>query len=435
MFLDEAKINVKAGNGGNGMVSFFKLRGGKKKRASGGSGGRGGNVVIRAYGNLSTLYGFKKKIHHKAQDGRSGQSNNRKGEDGRDLIIKVPPGTIIRNNEGEIIADLDSSGKEIVIAEGGIGGRGNASFISSKRRFPGFAEKGERTEDFWINLELRLIADVSLVGYPNCGKSTIISRISAARPKIADYPFTTLTPNLGVVSVSDGDFVVADIPGLIRGAHRGEGLGDKFLRHITRSSLLAIVLDGGKILNEGEDITEDFDILREEIRLYNMDLYKKDYLVLVNKIDLIGDNDKLNKIKKKLEKKSGRSVFLISAITGQGLDELVWHLYERVRNYREKISLYQDENYPGGGGVKVYRLDKRQRGKSETEVLLSNGDYVVKNKELEKIVAMTDVENEEALEYLINKLKNKGIADILKKRGVKEGDTVIIGNLVFLFKD
>ncbi len=435
MFLDEAKINVKAGNGGNGMVSFFKLKGGKKKQASGGNGGRGGDVVIKAYDSLSTLYIFGKKIHYKAENGKSGGSNNKKGEDGRDLIIKVPAGTIIKNIEGEIIADLDSSGKEIIIAEGGEGGRGNASFVSSKRRFPAFAEKGEETEDLWINLELRLIADVSLVGFPNCGKSTIISRVSAARPKIADYPFTTLAPNLGVVTVNDENFVLADMPGLIEGAHKGEGLGDRFLRHITRSSLLAIVLDGEKILDARKDVTKDFDILREEIRLYNKDLYEKDYIVLINKIDLIGDNGKLNKIKKVLEKKSGKSVFLISAITGIGINELVWSIHSKIKEHKGKIYGREDADYPEDKRVRIYKLSDKQKEKSKIEILKRNDDYIIKNKELEKMVAMTDLENEEALDYLIERIKKTGVADVLKKRGVSEGSTVIIGKLEFLFKE
>src|SRR4030042_5567054 len=267
MFLDEAKINIKAGNGGDGMVAFFNLRDGRKKIPSGGSGGKGGNVIIKAYENLSTLYGFKKKIHFKAENGKRGGPNNRKGEDAKDLIIKVPVGTIVRDNKGEIIADLDRADCKIIAAEGGAGGRGNASFTSSKRSFPACAEIGEETEYSWINLELRLVADVSLVGFPNCGKSTIISHISAARPKIADYPFTTFTPNLGGGTVDDEDFVIVDVPGLIEGAHKGTGLGDKFLRHITRSILLAFVLDGQRIIDEREDIIETFNVLREEIRL------------------------------------------------------------------------------------------------------------------------------------------------------------------------
>ncbi len=313
MFLDEAKINIKAGNGGDGMVTYFNLRGGKKKIPCGGKGGKGGDIVIQATSSLSTLYTFKKKIHYKAENGGGGQANNRNGKDGKHLMIMVPAGTIIRDGEGSMIADLAEDQDKILIAAGGIGGRGNSSFTSQARRFPGFAEKGEETDESWISLELRLVADVALVGFPNSGKSTIISRISAARPKIADYPFTTLTPNLGVVTVEDEDFTVADIPGLVEGAHKGIGLGDKFLRHITRAAILAIVLDGQKILEqeEGTGIIKTFDVLREEIRLYNNGVYKKDYIVVLNKIDLIPDKSITDKIRKELKKRSRKKVFLV----------------------------------------------------------------------------------------------------------------------------
>ena len=435
MFLDEAKINIKAGNGGNGIVTFFNLKSGHKKIPSGGSGGKGGDVIIKATGDLSTLYGFKKKIHFKAENGKNGEPNNRNGRDGEDLIIKVPAGTIIKDRKGDITADLDSPGDKIIIAEGGIGGRGNSSFISSKRRFPAFAEIGEKTEDFWINLELRLIADVSLVGFPNCGKSTIISRISKARPKIADYPFTTLTPNLGVVVVNEDDFVVTDVPGLIKGAHEGTGLGDKFLRHITRSLILAVILDGQRIIDEREDIIETFDILREEIRLYNNSVYKKDYVILINKIDLITDIGKLNKIKKVLESRSGKSVFLISAITGKGLDKLIWYLYEKVVRYRKKFSKDKDIESKKQQMTKVYSMDKANLDIEKIEIEKNNNEYTVKNRKLERMVAMTDLENEEALDYLKHRLEKIGIADRLKKMGVSEGSTVIIGRLVFLLTE
>jgi len=431
MFLDEAKINVKSGNGGNGVVAFFKLKGGGRKIPSGGNGGKGGDVTIRATRNLSTLYGFKKKIHSKAGDGKNGEPNNRNGKDGKDLIIKVPAGTVIKDVNKNIIADLDSIGDEIVIAEGGMGGRGNSSFVSSKRRFPALAEIGEETEDFWINLELKLVADVALVGFPNSGKSTIISHISAARPKIADYPFTTLTPNLGVVAVDDEEFVVTDVPGLIKGAHEGTGLGDKFLRHITRSIVLAVVLDGQRIIDERQDIIETFNILREEIRLYNIDVYKKDYVVLINKIDIVDDSNKLNKIKKVLENKSGKSVFLTSAITGEGLDKLVWDLYKKVAECREELKKDESAELKKQGGVKVYSLNKRDLEMEKIKIEKNNNEYIVKNKKLERLVAMTDLENEEALVYLKYRFKKMGIADRLKKMGVSEGSTVVIGSLVF----
>ncbi|MDD3628629.1 MAG: GTPase ObgE [Actinomycetota bacterium] len=435
MFLDEAKINIKAGEGGNGMVAFFKLKGGRKKIPTGGSGGKGGSVIIRAYKNLSTLYSFKKKIHFKAESGKSGGPNNRKGEDAKDLIIRVPVGTVVKSSKGEIIADLKEAGDEVVVAEGGIGGRGNAAFVSSGRRFPAFAESGEKTEDFWIELELRLVADVSLVGFPNAGKSTIISRISAARPKIADYPFTTLTPNLGVVTVDDEDFIVADVPGLVEGAHSGKGLGDKFLRHITRSTILVVVLDGQRIIDESEDIIKTFDILREEIRLYNMDLYKKDYIIVINKIDLIHDKDKLNKIKKELERRSGKSVVPVSAVTGEGLDEMVRCMHEKLSEYRKEASSIEETDSGEPEKVKIYRLSDKEREWEKFEVEKMNDEYIVKNKKLERLVAMTDLENEEALDYLMGRLNKMGVADRLKKMGVEEGSTVIIGGFAFVLKE
>jgi GTP-binding protein len=431
MFLDEAKINIKAGNGGDGAVTFFKLKSGAKKIPSGGNGGKGGDVIIRATGDLSTLYGFRKKIHFKAENSKRGESNNKNGKDGKDLIIKVPIGTVIKDDRGNVIADLDSSGSKIVIAKGGIGGRGNSSFASSKRRFPSFAEIGEKTEDFWVNLELRLVADVALVGFPNSGKSTIISRISAAKPKIADYPFTTLTPNLGMVKINDEDFVVADVPGLIKGAHRGVGLGDKFLRHITRTAVIAVILDGQRIIDKIQEIIETFDILREEIRLYNIDVYKKDYVVVINKIDLVPDSSELVKIKKVLENRSGKKVFLISAVTGKGLDKMVEDLYQRVDEYRRKIRKDEESSPDKAEKVSVYSLNDIKSGMDKIEIEKNNSEYVVKNKKIERMVAMTDLSNEEALDHLKNRLKKMGIADRLKKMGVKEGSTVIIGDLVF----
>ena len=436
MFLDEAKINIKAGDGGNGMVAFFKLKGGRKKIPSGGSGGRGGSVIIRAYKNLSTLYSFKKKIHFKAESGKSGGPNNKKGEDAKDLIIRVPVGTIVKTAKGEIIADLKEPGDEVVVAEGGIGGRGNAAFVSSRRRFPAFAESGEKTEDFWIELELRLVADVSLVGFPNSGKSTIISRISAARPKIADYPFTTLTPNLGVVTVDDQDFVVADVPGLVEGAHSGKGLGDKFLRHITRSSILAVILDGQRIIDESKDIIETFDILREEIKLYNMNLYRKDYIIVINKTDLINDEGKLNEVKKELERRSGKIVLPVSAITGEGLDEMVRCMHEKLSEYRKEASSIEEAgSSEEPEKVKIYRLSDKEQEWEKFEVEKIDNEYFVKNKKLERLVAMTDLENEEALDYLTDRLNKMGVADRLKKMGVEEGSTVIIGEFPFILKE
>jgi len=433
MFLDEAKINVKAGDGGNGMVSFYYLKGSRKKIASGGNGGRGGNVIIKASSNISTLYSFKKKIHFKAPNGQSGLSNKKNGKNGEDIIIYVPIGTIIKDTE-KIIADLSSEGSEVLIAEGGIGGRGNSSFISQERRFPSFAEKGEKVKEKWINLELRLIADAALIGFPNTGKSTLISRISAAKPKIADYPFTTLTPILGVVSIDDDTFVVADVPGIIEGAHEGTGLGDKFLRHIMRSKILVIMLDGQQLFEGVDKLTDTFEIIRMEIKLYDYGLFKKDYLVVINKIDLFSDRLELEKAKKILAKKCKKPVCLISAITGEGLPVFVRALYEKISSARE-LEIELKEKVGVGAKFKIYDIDKKTLEDEKIEIIKDSGEYVVKNKKLERMVAMTDLENEEALEYLKYKLKKMKIGDRLKSMGVKEGSTVIIDNLVFELKE
>ena len=431
IFLDEAKINIKAGNGGNGMATFFHLGTGGKKVANGGNGGRGGDVIIRANGNINTLYGFKKKIHFKAENGVSGSANTRKGRNGQDLIIDVPVGTIVRDHEHNTVADLSAEGDAVIVARGGIGGRGNASFTSQARRFPAFAEKGEITEESWIDMELRVLADVALVGFPNAGKSTIISRISAAKPKIADYPFTTLTPHLGVVAVGDEDFVVADIPGLIEGAHDGTGLGDRFLRHITRSAVLAMILDAQKLLETGDtgELISTYYILRKEIRLYNTEVYNKDFVIIINKADLIPDRRPIEEIVEKL-REEGKEIFIVSAATGEGLDRLISGLYKKVKENRGSVIEI------GRGPVevkkkRVYTVPEETLEDSRIEIIKSNEGYIVKNKKLERMVAMTDFENGEALDYLKHRLKKMKIGDRLKKMGIDEGSTVIIGNLVF----
>ena len=431
IFLDEAQINIKAGNGGSGMATFFHLKTGGKKVANGGNGGKGGNIVIKANTNINTLYGFKKKIHFKAEDGKSGSTNNRSGRDGRDLIIDVPVGTMIKDHSRKMIADLSTEGDSVLIARGGIGGRGNASFTSQSRRFPAFAEKGEATDESWIALELRVLADVALVGFPNAGKSTIVSRISAAKPKIADYPFTTLTPHLGVVPVGDEDFVVADIPGLIEGAHTGTGLGDRFLRHITRSALLAMVLDGQKLLEPDgvKELIKTYDVLRKEIRLYNTEVYNKDFAIIINKSDLLEDHKLIRVASKKLGKEK-KEVFIISAATGEGLDDLVSGLYRRVEAIREDAGP-ADPDAGEDKKIRIYEISKETIEDRKIEIIKGHDGYVVKNKRLERMVAMTDLENREALDYLKYRLKKMRVGDRLKQMGIDEGSTVIIGNLVF----
>ena len=434
MFLDEAKINIKAGDGGSGLVSFFFLKGSYKKIASGGNGGRGGNIIIEASNSVSTLLGFKKKIHFKAKNGQPGMPNNRTGAAGSDSIIHVPVGTIIKDGN-IILADLDTEGKQFFAASGGMGGRGNANFVSQKRRFPAFAEKGEKVTEKWINLELRLFADAALVGFPNAGKSTIISRVSAARPRIADYPFTTLTPNLGVVSINDDTFVMADIPGIIEGAHSGTGLGDRFLKHILRSKILIIVLDLSVILNEGlQSLISTYDTLRMELKLYDIKLYRKDFLIAINKADLMQSKKEISGLKSALVKKSRKPVLLISAVSGEGIEEFLKVTYEKILKARAKEEEYKKEvNIPGS--FRLYKLTEKDRGLGKIEVVQQGQEIIIKNKNLERMVAMTELENEEALDYLKYKFKKMKIGEKLKKMGINEGSTVIIGNLVFEMMD
>ncbi len=431
VFLDEAKINAKAGNGGNGAVAFFRLKGRGKKKPSGGNGGRGGDVILKATANKTTLYGFRKKVHFRAENGESGSEKNKSGSDGNNLLIYVPVGTIVRDDSNRILADLSEEGEEVTVARGGIGGRGNASFVSQERRFPSFCEKGEPTEERWINLELRLLADVGLVGFPNAGKSTIISRISAAKPKIADYPFTTLIPHLGVVAFDDENFVVADIPGIIEGAHKNSGLGYRFLRHITRSFVLAMILDGERLIGpDGEEsLVESYNILRRELKLYNIEVYKKDYIIVINKIDLLTDRGILEKASAGLSK-NGMKVIPVSAVTGEGIGTLVACLSGKIRENRERLSA---EGSKGKDKKKkrIYGLSAGEEEDRKIVIKKSPGGFIINNRELERIVAMTDLKNEEALDYLKQRLKKMKIGEKLSSLGIKEGSTVIIGSLVF----
>ncbi len=432
MFLDEAKINIKPGDGGSGSASFFVLKDRKKKIACGGNGGRGGAVIFRASSNVSTLYNFKNKVHYKAINGENGASNKKAGRNGEDLIIQVPIGTIIKNANKEMLADLEEEGAEFIAAKGGIGGRGNASFVSQRLKFPSFAEKGEKTEEQWIELELRLLADVALVGYPNAGKSTLISKISNARPRIADYPFTTLIPNLGVVSSGDTNYVVADIPGIIKGAHAGVGLGDKFLRHIMRAILNVFVLDIEYAVLNNTDVSKNFLELRQELKLFDKELYEKNYIVAVNKIDVISDRSALIKIEKKLKKHTDKDIIFISAFTGENIDIFIKTLTKKVAEEKKKIhESVMDKEKEDAAAKAVYTLEEDEYSIDNIEVKNVNGEYVVKNKRLERIISMTNLENEEALIYLRNKLKKMGIGDKLKKMGINEGSTIIIGELVF----
>ncbi|MCL6473366.1 MAG: GTPase ObgE [Firmicutes bacterium] len=419
MFLDEAKIFVKAGDGGNGIVSFFRAKYIPKGGPDGGDGGRGGSVVLEVDEGLRTLMDFRYQRHFKAERGQHGQGGNKKGKDGEDVILKVPPGTVVKDEKGNLLADLVEPGERAVVARGGLGGRGNARFATPTRRSPSFAEKGEPGEERWIILELKLLADVGLVGFPNAGKSTLISRISSARPKIADYPFTTLAPNLGVVSLSDGrSFVVADIPGLIKGAHIGKGLGHGFLKHIERTGVIVHILDLAGL--EGRDPIEDFEAINEELRLYDPELATRPQIVAGNKIDIPEAEQNAVRVSDYMKQKDV-PFYPISAAVGMGVDKLLYAIAD---------TLDRIERAPIKREAKKVAPAPRPE---EISVFRENNIWVVHGVNVERMVAMTDFDNEYAIIHLQRRLKAIGVEDKLIEAGAKEGDTVRIGKMTFDF--
>ena len=330
-FIDKAKIFVQGGRGGNGCVAFRREKYVPKGGPAGGDGGKGGDVILEADRNVHTLLDFKYKRQYKAERGRHGEGSKKTGRSGKDLIIKVPVGTIVKDAEtGEILGDLTEHGQRLTVAKGGKGGRGNAAFVTPTRQAPDFAEPGEPGEERWIELELKLLADVGLVGFPNAGKSTLLSRISAAKPEIADYPFTTLRPILGVAKVGDFSFVVADIPGLIEGAHKGKGLGHEFLRHVERTKLLLHLIDLTDLTRTPQ---EAFEKINRELKLYSPKLAEKPQIVVGTKIDALQDKTIVNKLKNYFESK-GYPFYPISAVTGEGVSKLMFKVAEKLKELK-----------------------------------------------------------------------------------------------------
>ncbi|MBO8136753.1 MAG: GTPase ObgE [Desulfotomaculum sp.] len=417
MFYDKAKIYVKGGDGGNGCVAMRREKYVPEGGPWGGDGGRGGNVIFVGDEGLNTLADFKYKRHYKAERGQHGMGKGMHGRSGEDLRIRVPVGTIVRDAEtGELIADITRHGQEVVVAKGGRGGRGNMRFATARNKAPTIAEKGEPAEERWLNLELKLIADVGLVGYPNAGKSTIISRVSAAKPKIADYPFTTLIPNLGVVRAAEGEsFVMADIPGLIEGAHQGIGLGHEFLRHVERTRLLVHVLDAAG--TEGRDPLEDFYVINRELREYNEQLAERRMIIAANKMDLPGAEENFKRLQDQLGDQF--EIFPVSAVTGEGLEKMVYRVAELLHDIPK-------DAYAPVEDIKIkYEPEPRFTLKKE------DGIFIIEGKEIERHLAMTDLNNDQAVERLSMIMKKMGIYDALEEAGVKEGDTVRIGNFEF----
>ncbi len=423
MFIDSAEISLKAGDGGNGAISFHREKYVSNGGPDGGDGGAGGNIIFIATRDMRTLADFRYKRHYKAERGQDGSSSNCTGRGGENLIIKVPCGTIIKEkNSSRIIADLTDDGQSKVVAKGGHGGKGNQHFATPTRQAPNFAKTGTLGEEIEVLLELKLLADVGLVGFPNVGKSTILSIVSSAKPKIANYHFTTLKPNLGVVSLGEGNsFVVADIPGLIEGAHEGVGLGHEFLKHVERTKLLLHVIDVAGL--DGRDPIEDYEIINSELNKYNIMLEKRYQIVAANKIDVLGgQTEELERFTKYIEEK-GHKVFPISAATNMGIKELLQFISVKLKDIPDTVLFNPEEE------EKLYTIEDNR---PPVEITIDEkGVYIIKGKWVEKIMRGVNYSDIESLNYLHRSLKNKGVFEKLEEMGISEGDTVSIFDFEF----
>ena len=426
MFTDISRINVKGGDGGAGCMSFRREAHVPKGGPDGGDGGRGGNVILECDPQLSSLIDYRFKHHFRATRGTHGQGARRHGKDGEDLVLKVPCGTVVRELDPETmdalyeLADLTRPGERVVVGPGGTGGRGNIHFVTSVRRAPAFAEKGEPALEHWIELEMKLMADAALVGMPSVGKSSLIARMSAARPKIADYPFTTLVPNLGVVKAGEaGSFVVADVPGLIEGASEGKGLGHEFLRHIERTALIMHVVDltGGF---EGRDAVEDYEIINRELAAYAPELAERPQIVVANKCDMPETSAALEALRQRVAK-DGYPFFAVSAVTGAGIESLEASCAAQVAKLRSEREVEE--------GPARDELWQARRQRRDSEIFIENlggGAWRVSGVVLERLVIKTDWDNEEAVAYLQHRFERMGLDKALYKAGCRNGDEVRI---------
>ena len=423
MFLDKARIFVKAGNGGNGAVSFRREKYVPAGGPDGGDGGRGASVIFEVDNDLRTLMDFKYQRKYVATPGGDGSKKRQAGKNGEDLVLKVPAGTIIRDEaSGKIIADLKHEGDRAVVARGGRGGKGNQHFANAVRQAPNFAKSGTDGEERWVILELKMIADVGLLGFPNVGKSTFLSVVTAAKPKIANYHFTTLTPNLGVVQTKFGDsFVLADIPGLIEGAAEGIGLGHDFLRHVERTKVLIHIVDISGL--EGRNALEDFDAINGELKLYNEKLSTRPQVVVANKIDILEDESVYEEFKTTLEER-GYKVFKMSAATREGIDDVIAYVSQILKDAEEIELVSEDELY-------VPELDDEQEEGLQVEI--EDGVYVVTGKSLRRIMYSVNFEDMESIQFFQKTMESQGVFDKLREMGIEDGDTVKIYDIEFEF--
>ena len=425
MFADRAKIYIRSGKGGDGHVSFRRELYVPNGGPDGGDGGRGGDVIFEVDEGLNTLYDTPHTRKSKADDGEDGGKRRCHGKDGSDIILKVPEGTIIREAEsGKVIADMSGENRRQTILKGGRGGAGNQHFATSTMQVPKYAQPGQPAQELEVLLELKVIADVGLVGFPNVGKSTLLSRVTNAQPKIANYHFTTLTPNLGVVDLEGGGgFVIADIPGLIEGASEGVGLGHEFLRHIERTRVLIHMVDAAS--TEGRDPIEDIYAINKELKAYNEEIAGRPQVIAANKVDVLGeDTEPIERLKKEFEPQ-GIRVFPISAVAGQGLKELLYYVKELLDAAPQEAIVFEPEYFPGEELVYVnlpYTVVK-----SEEE----EGVYIVEGPRIEKMLGYTNLDSEKGFAFFQKFLKDTGILDELEKAGIQEGDTVRMYGLAF----
>ena len=424
MFADRAKIFIRSGKGGDGHVSFRRELYVPNGGPDGGDGGRGGDVIFEVDEGLNTLQDYRHRRKYAAKDGEQGGKRRCHGKDAEDIVLKVPEGTVVKEAEsGKVIADMSGDNRRQVILKGGRGGLGNQHFATSTMQIPKYAQPGQPSQELWVNLELKVIADVGLVGFPNVGKSTFLSRVTNAQPKIANYHFTTLNPNLGVVDLPDGrGFVIADIPGLIEGASEGVGLGHEFLRHIERTKLMIHVVDAAG--TEGRDPVDDIYKINAELKAYNADIANRPQVIAANKIDAIysdPENDPIKRLKDEFEPQ-GYKVFPISGVTGEGLNELLYYVSDQLKDLDAAPIVFEQEYFPEDELIYVdlpYTVEKE------------DGMYVVEGPKIEKMFGYTNLDSEKGFAFFQKFLKDTGILKELEDAGIEEGDTVRMYGLQF----
>ncbi|RGY79967.1 GTPase ObgE [Dorea sp. AM58-8] len=424
MFADRAKIFIRSGKGGDGHVSFRRELYVPNGGPDGGDGGRGGDVIFEVDEGLNTLQDYRHRRKYAAKDGEQGGKRRCHGKDAEDIVLKVPEGTVVKEAEsGKVIADMSGDNRRQVILKGGRGGLGNQHFATSTMQIPKYAQPGQPSQELWVNLELKVIADVGLVGFPNVGKSTFLSRVTNAQPKIANYHFTTLNPNLGVVDLPDGrGFVIADIPGLIEGASEGVGLGHEFLRHIERTKLMIHVVDAAG--TEGRDPVDDIYKINAELKAYNADIANRPQVIAANKIDAIysdPENDPIKRLKDEFEPQ-GYKVFPISGVTGEGLNELLYYVSDQLKDLDAAPIVFEQEYFPEDELIYVdlpYTVEKE------------DGMYVVEGPKIEKMLGYTNLDSEKGFVFFQKFLKDTGILKELEDAGIEEGDTVRMYGLQF----